>query len=209
MNFPTMTARSMKTLSLATLGLTLSLTLLPASAMEVAGVNFRPSIVIGKASLMLNGAGVRQQSSAGLYSAGLYLEKKAATPKEVLLDAGSKQLRLVMLRDITSKQLLELLSQGLTANNNDQDLSTLVSEIFGASMFIGDQGKLSRGDAIQIDSSPSGSTTITITNSKLRGGAPASQTFNNPGMFKAMMSIWLGERPADPKLKSALLGQPV
>ncbi len=50
MNFPPMTTRSMKTFALATLGLTLSLTLLPASAVEVAGVNFRPSIAIDKAS---------------------------------------------------------------------------------------------------------------------------------------------------------------
>ena len=106
MNFPPMTTRSMKTFALATLGLTLSLTLLPASAVEVAGVSFRPSIAIDKASLMLNGAGVRQQSSAGLYSAGLYLERKAVTPMEVASYSGLKQLRLVMLRDISSKQLL-------------------------------------------------------------------------------------------------------
>lgn len=76
-------------------------------------------------------------------------------------------------------------------------------------MLIGGRSKLSSGDAIQIDSSPSGSATIAIIPSKNRGGAPASQTFNNPDLFKVMMSIWLGERPADAKLKNALLGQSV
>ena len=208
MNFPNYSTRTLKTVALATLSLALSLVLIPAHALDVAGVNYRALAQTGNAALFLNGAGVRQQSSVGLYTAGLYLEKKAATPKEVVSNTtGAKQLRLVILRDISAKKLSELLSQGLIANNSDEDLASLIPEMFNVSMMINDQGKLLPGDAFQIDSSPAGETTITITG-KGRG-MPVSQTFAKPGLFKVMMGIWLGERPADADLKNALLGQPI
>ncbi len=200
-----MTTRSKQTIALTILGL--SLTLIPVHATELTGANFRPSIQIGQSTLLLNGAGVRQHSSVGLYSAGLYLEKKAATTKEVISELGLKQLRMVMLRDTTSKQLIELLNQGLVANNIDKNLSAFAHEIFKVSLMLGDQGRFLQGDAIEIDSSPTGNTTIKIISSKSQA-VSASQTFTNPGLFKVMMGVWLGERPADPRLKSALLGLP-
>jgi hypothetical protein len=49
-----------------------------------------------------------------------------------------------MLRDVTSKQLLDLFSQGLTENNGNKVLSALESEILNVSMLLSDQGKLSQ-----------------------------------------------------------------
>lgn len=185
----------------------LGLTAAPAWALDVAGVNYQTSAEAGTTQLLLNGAGVRQQASNALYTAGLYLEKKVSTPQEVLGNTGAVQLRLVILREIPAKKLADLLTQGLIANASNDELSELVSDIFSVATMIYEQGKLLPGDSFQIDSHPKQGTTITI-NGRDRN-MPASETLIRPGVFKAMMGIWLGDRPADSGLKNALLGRPV
>ena len=192
-------------LHVAAWALALGAAVTPTWALDVAGVSYQPSAKTGSTALLLNGAGVRQQASTGLYTAGLYLEKKANTPQEVLKSNGAVQLRLVMLREISAKKMTDLLTQGLIANASDEELSELVSDIFSVATMIHEQGKLLPGDTFQIESHPKEGTTVTI-----KGGGrnmPATQTLIRPGVFKAMMGIWLGDRPADATLKSALLGQ--
>ena len=78
-------------------------TLLPVQALEVAGVNFKPQTLVKGTKLQLNGAGVRQEADKPLYTAGLYLEKKAETAQEALQARGPKQVRVVMLREVNSR----------------------------------------------------------------------------------------------------------
>lgn len=178
---------------------------LSACAVDVAGVSYQASTQAGTRSLQLNGAGVRVQANDSLYTAGLYLEKKASTAQDVLASEGVKRLRVVMLRDISARKLSDLLTEGLMANANDDDLSVLMPEIFKVGVMLSEQGKLLTGDTFQIDSDPTYGTTISILG-KGRG-MPVQQTFMRPELFKVMMGIWLGQRPVDAGLKNALLGQ--
>ena len=199
------TKRVVKVVRLVALSLALGASALSACAVEVAGVNYQASTQLGSRSLQLNGAGVRIQANDSLYTAGLYLEKKASNAQDVMGSEGIKRLRLVMLRDISAKKLLDLITEGLMANASDDDLGALIPEIYKVSVMLSEQGKLLTGDTFQIDSDPTYGTTISI-----RGkgrGMPASQTFMRPELFKVMMGIWLGERPVDAGLKNALLGQ--
>jgi len=156
----------------------------------------------GTAQLLLNGTGVRGDAAAGLYAATLHLEHKTSEPADVMLNRGTTQFRLVMLKDVKATQLTELLTQGLIANANDDDLITLVSEIFEVGMLLSEQGTLAAGDSIEVVSHPARGTTVS-----LQTAAPSAQSFANPRFLKVMMGIWLGEHPADPVLKRALLGQ--
>lgn len=156
----------------------------------------------GNAQLLLNGTGVRGDAAAGLYAATLHLERKTSDPADVMLNRGTTQFRLVMLKDVKATQLTELLTQGLIANANDDDLITLVSEIFEVGMLLSEQGSLAAGDSIEVVSNPAKGTTVS-----LQTAAPSAQSFANPRFLKVMMGIWLGEHPADPGLKRALLGQ--
>lgn len=174
-------------------------------AMEVGGTHYLPSIQASSARLMLNGVGVRDQASSGLYAAGLYLEKPLTRSEDVLAYSGVAQLRLVILRDISARSLAQMFGQGLTSNVSDEVLSPLITEIFGVGLLFSEHQHFRAGDTIQIDSLPAGGVTIAISG----GGRamPVSTTLLHPDTFKAMMSIWLGSQPADPGLKSALLGQ--
>ncbi len=177
---------------------------LPARALEVA----KPAtLATSTAPLLLNGTGVRRNATSGLYTADLYLEHKTANPAEVLRNSGTTQFRMVMLQDTSATQMVELITQGLVANASEDDLVTLVSEIFDVGLLLRERGKLLAGDSFVIDAHPAAGTTLTLRSRA--HSAPITQTFANPRLFKAMMGIWLGDHPADPTLKQALLGQPI
>ncbi len=179
----------------------------PAQALEVAGVNFQPQAMVKGTKLQLNGAGVRQQSAAPLYTAGLYLEQKAGTADAALLNKGAKQIRVVMLRDVNSRDFGALLSRGLITNSNDDQLFNLIPEIMDLGTLIAERGKLEAGDSFVIDWSATQGTTIRVTQRSSR--KPAIEVFAKPDVIGALMRVWLGNNPADADLKAALLGKPV
>ena len=177
----------------------------PALALEVAGVNFQPQTQVQGTKLQLNGAGVRKQASTPLYTAGLYLEQKAKTTDEVLAARGAKQIRVVMLREMNSRDFSALLSRGLVTNSNDDQLSNLIPEIVNLGTLIAERGKLEAGDSFVIEWSATQGTTIRVTQRSSR--KPAIEVFAKPDVIDALMRIWLGDKPADPALKTALLGK--
>ena len=179
----------------------------PALALEVAGVNFQPQSLVAGNKLQLNGAGVRRQASTPLYIAGLYLEEKASTAEGALLSKGAKQIRVVMLRDVNSRDFGALLSRGLVTTSNDDQLSNLIPEIMDLGTLIAERGKLQAGDSFVIDWTSTQGTTIRVTQRGSR--KPAVEVFAKPDVIGALMRIWLGDSPADAELKAALLGKAV
>lgn len=182
-------------------------TLFPAHALEVAGVTYQPQSQVKGTTLLLNGAGVRQQAATPLYTAGLYLQQKATTPEQALQAQGAKQVRVVMLREINSREFGELLSKGLVGNSSDEELSNLIPEIMDLGTLISERGKLRPGDSFVIDWSASQGTTIRVNQRSSR--KPAIEVFAKPDLIGAIMRIWLGPQPADADLKAALLGKSV
>lgn len=190
----------------STLSVALVVTLLVASKVALAtGVNHATSVTSGDQQLQLNGAGVRRKDNANLYSAGLYLSTPARTPDAVLGSQGVKQLRVHMLQAISSRDMAQLLSGGLTNNNSDDDLATMATDMLALGAFIADRGKLEAGDGFQIDWHPVTGTTITVF--QRSESKPVRQTFEKQDLMVAMLRIWIGSKPADPALKAALLGQ--
>jgi hypothetical protein len=187
----------------ACLAVTVVTSQLPAYALDATGDAPQAS----GTTLVLNGAGARLGTTTYLYSARLYLEHKTTDPHAILQNLDTTQFRMTMLQDASTKDIFELISQGIVANASDDDLMTLVSEIFDVGVMLSEQGKLLAGDSIEIDSHPAAGTTLTIRSRSQN--APITQTFANPRLFKVMLGIWLGDRPADPALKQALLGQPI
>ena len=73
-----------------------------AQPITVADVKYEESNSVSGSSLQLNGAGVRYKAVFKVYTAGLYLEKKAATPAEIMALKGPKRMSITMLREIGS-----------------------------------------------------------------------------------------------------------
>ncbi|MBK8071816.1 MAG: chalcone isomerase family protein [Ramlibacter sp.] len=171
-----------------------------AATVEVSGVKLEDSIDVRGTKLVLNGAGVRYKAVFKVYTAGLYLSKKAATPEEVTAAPGPKRMTITMLREIDSGELGKLFSRGMEDNMDKQAFSKLIPGVLRMSQIFSDHKKLLVGENFQIDWVPGTGTIVTV-KGKVQG-----EPFKEPEFFNALMGIWLGKNPADWKLKDALLG---
>ena len=171
-------------------------------AVTVADVKYEPTQTLGDSTVQLNGAGVRYKAVFKVYTAGLYLEKKASTPQEVASQRGPKRLSITMLREIDSTELGKLFSRGMEDNMDRAAFSRIVPGVLRMSQIFSDHKKLQAGDQFMIDWIPGTGTVITV-KGKVQG-----EPFKEPEFFNALMGIWLGNLPADFKLKDALLGEP-
>ncbi len=177
--------------------------LLPALApadVTVAGVRYADSTELRGTRLQLNGAGTRHAGPFRVYTLGLYLGRRAATPEEVLAAPGPKRLAVTMLREIDAAQLGKLFTRGVEDNMEKAALSKLIPGLLRMSQVFSDHKKLQPGDHFTIDWVPGSGTVISVR------GVPQGEPFREPEFFNALLRIWLGPVPADWKLKDSLLG---
>ncbi|MCM2348364.1 MAG: chalcone isomerase family protein, partial [Acidovorax soli] len=97
-----------------------------AQPVTVADVKYEETSVVAGSTLQLNGAGVRYKTVFKVYTAGLYLEKKASTTPEAASVRGPKRLSITMLREIDSAELGKLFSRGMEDNMDRAAFSKLI-----------------------------------------------------------------------------------
>jgi hypothetical protein len=168
----------------------------------VSGVKYDDTAELRGTKLQLNGAGVRYKAVFKVYTAGLYLPKKANTPEEVLAMPGGKRIAITMLRDIDSSELGRLFSRGVEDNMDKAAFSKLIPGVLRMSQIFTDHKKLNAGESFTIEWVPGAGTIVSVK------GQPQGEPFKEPEFFNALLRIWLGPNPADWKLKDALLGKP-
>ncbi len=173
-----------------------------AQPVTVAGTAYPSAAQVQGSALLLNGAGVRYKTVFQVYTAGLYLEKKAGSLQEVVAQPGAKRLSITMLRDIDSRELGKLFSRGMEDNMDRATFSKLAPSVLRMGQIFADHKKLLVGDPFSIDWVPGTGTVITVK------GQRQGEPFPEPEFFRALLGIWLGPQPADWKLKDALLGKP-
>ena len=173
-----------------------------AQPVTVAGTPYPSAAQVQGSALVLNGAGVRYKTVFQVYTAGLYLEKKAGSLQEVVAQPGAKHLAITILRDIDSRELGKLFSRGMEDNMDRATFSKLAPSVLRMGQIFSDHKKLLVGDPFSIDWVPGTGTIITVK------GQPQGEPFPEPEFFRALLGIWLGPQPADWKLKDALLGKP-
>ena len=167
----------------------------------VSGVKYDETIDVRGTKLQLNGAGVRYKAVFKVYTAGLYVTKKAGTSEEALAIPGAKRISVTMLRDIESTELGKLFSRGIEDNMDRPAFSKLIPGVIRMSQIFSDTKKLNAGDNFLIDWIPGTGTVITVK------GVPQGEPFKEPEFYNALLRIWLGPKPADDRLKDALLGK--
>jgi long-chain acyl-CoA synthetase len=174
-----------------------------AGAAEVEGVKLDDRIFVaqGLPELQLNGAGPRRKLLvAKVYVAALYLTHRRTTSDAVLADPGPTRLAMHVLHDeILAEDLIAMLNDGLSANNQLPELGPLESRIRDLAAMMRQVGRITQGGVVLLDYLPGIGTRITI-NGVARATIPGAD-FN-----RALMRIWLGDRPVDGRLKRMLLG---
>lgn len=173
-----------------------------AAQVEVSGVKLEDSVDVRGSKLVLNGAGVRYKAVFRVYVGALYVGKKVATPEEFYAAAGPKRMHITMLRDIDSNELGKAFTKGFEENVQKGEMSKLIPGLVRMGQVFSDQKKLVTGDTFSMDWVPGTGTIITVK------GKAQGEPFKESEFFNALMRIWLGNNPADWKLKDALLGKP-
>jgi Chalcone isomerase-like len=174
-----------------------------ALAADVAGVKLddRMSIAPGAPELVLNGAGVRTRLVIKVYVAGLYVTEKKTAAADVLALGGPKRMLLVLLRDVTAQQMSDAVTEGFQANNppadNERYKESLAALVSAMSSF----GQVKKGDVLVFEYVPETGTRV------LLNGAAQGTPIAGPDFYRALLRVWLGDKPVDADLKKALLGQ--
>ncbi len=178
-----------------------SLLSLPARALDVGGVQIAPTAKLDAdgPTLALNGAGVRKKLFISVYIGALYLPKKAATTQEVLAQTGQRRVLMQFVYDeVSAQKLVEAWNEGFAANHSDAELAPLRARI---GQFNALFSTVKKGDVITLDYRPGEGTRVNY-NDQTKGVIPG-EDFN-----KALLNIWLGDKPVTGDLKKALLGAP-
>jgi hypothetical protein len=173
----------------------------PVFAAEVEGVKLADKVRLSDAGpdLVLNGAGVRTRVFFRVYVGALYLQRQQTGADAVLADAGPKRVAMHLLRDLTAEQLFSALKDGLASNHSPEQLAKMEPQVKQLEGIFNAVKAAKSGDVIFLDYLPGAGTRVTI-NQDGKGTIPG-EDFN-----RALLRIWLGEKPADGSLKKAMLG---
>ena len=182
-------------------GLLLSASLL-AATVDVSGVKLPDTVEVSGSKLQLNGAGVRYKAVFKVYTAALYLEKKATTPEEAYASSGPRRISITMLREIDSNELGKSFTKAFEENAPKAEMSKLIPGLLKMGNVFAEQKKMTAGEAFSLDWVPGTGTVILVR------GKPQGEPIKEIEFYNALMRIWLGPNPADWKLRDAMLGKP-
>jgi len=170
----------------------------PALARDLGGVKIPDSLVLAGESkpLVLNGAGYRKKLFIKVYIGALYLAQPSSQAKAVLSAGTPRIMRMHFLRDVGQDKLAAAWIDGIAANHTVAETQALRARIDQMNTLI---GSVRDNDVLRIEMRPRGETGVWL-NDKLRG------SIDGVDFQKALLTAWVGEKPADANLKQAVLG---
>jgi hypothetical protein len=104
------------------------------------------------------------------------------------------------MRNLPARELVDALTNGIRANSPPEEQPALEDrfEELMARLLALQQGR--KGDVITFDWLPEVGTLVSV-NGEVKGAAIAGDD-----VYRALLKVWLGDRPASAGLKKALLG---
>jgi len=175
---------------------------LPATAaMQMDGVALEESVQVAGKHLKLNGAGISMRMIFKVYALGLYLPNRQDTTREVLHGEGPKRLLITMLRDVSGTDFNDELRQYAVTESASVPAYILDNMMRLGQAIDRQSNGLRKGDTLTLDWVPGTGTLVELNNK------PLTAPLRDMAFYKALLNIWLGDRPADSGLKMKLLGQ--
>jgi chalcone isomerase-like protein len=169
---------------------------MPVAAAEVAGVKIDDKTRVANTELSLAGAGLRRRAFFQVYAVGLYVQDRKADP---ISQPGPKRVQIHMLRDVGADTFTEALADGIKANHSEAEAKALEPRIKQLGATIAEIKEAKKGMTIALDWTGS-ATQVMI------DGKPAGQPIDGEDFYRALLKIWLGDKPVQDDLKKALLG---
>jgi hypothetical protein len=170
---------------------------LPAAAAEVAGVKVDDVARVAGAELALKGAGLRKRLFFDVYAMGLYVADRKADP---IAQGGAKRVAIHMLRNVGADTFAKALVDGMRRNHDEATMKALEPRIAQLNAVMGAIKEARKGMAIALDWVPGAGTQVTI------DGKAEGKPIEGEDFYRALLRIWLGDKPVQDDLKKALLG---
>lgn len=166
---------------------------------QVGEVTLPNSLEFNGESLVLNGAGIRKKAMVlKLYSGGLYLPSKSKDASAIVNADQTQAIRLVITSGfVSSEAMSEAVEEGFEASTDD-NTGPIANDIKTFKGFFSDE--IVEGDTFDI-TYQAGKGSVCYKNGKELG------TITGMEFKKALFGIWLGNDPADNKLKKGMLGK--
>ena len=182
------------------LAVSLAVAAMGVQAAEVGGVKLEDKLRLSPAGpeLVLNGAGIRTRAIFKVYVGALYLTEKKSAAADALAQKGAKRVALTMLRELSAQQLNEAFESGIQANHSAAEVAAMKPRIAELLSLFTDAKK---GDVILIDFLPESGTVVSV------NGAVKGKPIPGEDFYRALLRIWLGDKPVDGDLKNGMLGQ--
>jgi len=169
-----------------------------ASATEIGGVDLPDTLTAGTDKLILNGAGIRVKFFMDMYVGGLYLMQENKEAQKIIDANETMALKLHIVSGmVTTKKMKDAIDEGFI-NSIGENVASFQNEIKTFISFF--EEEIKKNDIFDITSVPSEGISV-YKNKSLKG------TIKGLDFKKAVFGIWLGEKPADKKLKKGMLGK--
>ncbi|MEW6614299.1 MAG: chalcone isomerase family protein [Thermodesulfobacteriota bacterium] len=167
------------------------------NAIEIDGIKIPDSLMAGKTSLILNGAGVRTKFLIKLYIGGLYLMQKGNDSKKIIEADEPMAIRLHIISSlITSKKMEEATREGFfrVTRGNIVPIKPEIEKFI--SVF---KDSINENDIYDLIYEPGRGVEVYKNHKK--------QSLISGIIFKkALFGIWLSDNPAQKSLKREMLG---
>ena len=170
-----------------------------ALAADIEGVKLDDRTQVQSRELVLNGAGLRKRFVFQVYAIGLYLPKKTSSTLEAASMPGPKRVEIRMLRDVSAEQFTEALAEGVRENHTEAEAKALEPRVKQLADTMAQMKEAKSGSTIRMDSA-GGAMQLLV------DGKPAGAPIAGDDFFRALLRIWLGDKPVQDDLKRALLG---
>ena len=173
----------------------------PAFAAEIAGVKIEEKEKFDNSELTLNGAGLRKRAFFQVYAIGLYLPEKKALAADAIAAPGPKRVAIHMLRDVDADQFSGALADGIKDNHGEAEAKVLEPRVKQLAAIMAEMKEAKKGMRITLDWLPAAGTQLTVE------GKPVGSPISGEDFYRALLRIWLGDKPVQDDLKKALLGE--
>lgn len=171
-----------------------------ALGVDVAGVRFVDRVVVGDASLVLNGVGIRKATifKVKVYVAALYVAERTRSAAEILRPDRLKSYTAVMKRDVSRDDSAPVFHMNIERSAG-ADATTIRSEIAAFERWI---PSMREGQNLTATFVPESGVTVRSTARK--------DAFHGTVRFgTALFGVWIGPTASDDDFRAALLsGKP-
>ena len=181
------------------------ITWLPAArAVEIEGVKIDDKVTLanGVPELVLNGAGVRHKFAFfKVYIGSLYLTQKKTDNEAVFADPGPKRVSMhILSNEVTAQDLISSMNNALAVNLSPHELALLEKRIRDLNSMMSSIKVINKGSVVHLDYLPDVGTRVIV---------DGQERITIPGedFFRAMLHIWIGNKPVDGRLRDAMLGK--